>query len=362
MNKPSPAPQPPSLGRAAKPFAATDAAHALVRAAEQVGWDIATPVKFLRQVQHVEYGLSAEMEFAAILRWLGWCGFVHRLSEDVLQDPARSRWNVPDLFAVFSTGGDTCSALIEVKTSEGAVLEFKKSYLERLQAYADLMKQPLLIAWRPRILGFWILFDPHIAQPVGNESLKVNFGDAIKNDLMSVLAGDYYIVPEEGAGLRLEYERIGEKKSTADGYEAIFRVSSAYLHDAAGVRIDNVPDSIVWAIFATVADRQKIADDSIVQSFVASGGLTRAQLVLRTAVGFSLNEEERIHWKAVGNNLASVLSCDSLLHDAEARFGTFMSYIFHQQPQEIPSFLPTNWRGRFASQRADLVVGRSTIG
>lgn len=51
------------------------------------------------------------------------------------------------------------------------------------------MKQPLLIAWRPRSIGFWILFDPGIAQPVDDESVAVDFGLAIQNDLMSVLAG-----------------------------------------------------------------------------------------------------------------------------------------------------------------------------
>ena len=47
---------------------------------------------------------------------------------------------------------------------------------------------------------------------------------------------------------------------------------------------------------------------------------SRAQLVLRTAVGFSLKDEEHIHWKIVGNNLAAVLSCETLLRDAQARF------------------------------------------
>jgi Holliday junction resolvase len=204
MNDPGPGqpltPQASSLGRTAKPFVATDAAHAVVRAAEQVGWDISDIQKFLRQVQHVEYGLSSEMEFAAILRWLGWCSFVHRLSEDMLEDPARSLWAVPDLFVVFSADNQICTALIEVKTSDGTLLKFKKSYLQRLQAYAELMKQPLLIAWRPRPLGFWILFDPRIAQRTDNESLEVDFGLALKNDLMSMLAGDYYITPKRGRG------------------------------------------------------------------------------------------------------------------------------------------------------------------
>ena len=292
------------------------------------------------------------MEFAAILRWLGWCSFVHRLSDDVLEDSARSLWTVPDLFAVFTVSGQTSSALIEVKTSQDMLLKFKKSYLQRLHAYAELMTQPLLIAWRPRAVGFWILFDPRIAQPSTDESVEIDFALAAKNDLMSILAGDYFIVPNEGAGFRFEYERIGEKKPMADGYEAVFRVSDAYLHDAAGVRSDDVPDSIVWTILSALKDNQEVHEDGFVQSFVASGGMTRAQMVLRTAVGFSLKDEERIHWKAVGNNLNAVMSCDGLLHDAESRFGTFMSYIFHLQPVEIPSFLPAGWRGRSAKGKA----------
>lgn len=343
-----PTPERPQFGRAAKPFAETDAAHAVVKTAERLGWNISDPEKFLRQVQHVEYGLSAEIEFAAILRWLGWCRFVHRLSEEVLEDPAQSVWQVPDLFAVFRAGDQTSSALIEVKTSDDTVLKFKKSYLQRLRAYASLTNQPLLIAWRPRSIGFWILFDPAIAQPANDEFVIVEFGQAIKNDLMSLLAGDYYIIPAEGAGLRLEYERISEKEPTEDGYQALFRVSEAYVHDASGIRADDVPNSIVWAILSTVKDGQEAHEDRIIQSFTASGGMTRAQLVLRTAVGFSINGEERIHWKAVGKNLDAIVRSDDLLHDAQARFGTFLRYIFHQQPQEIPSFIPATWKGRAA--------------
>ena len=72
--------------------------------------------------------------------------------------------------------------------------------------------------------------------------------------------------------------------------------------------------------------------------------MTRAQLVLRTAVGFSLKEGQRIHWKTVGKNLDSVLTRDVLLREAQARFGTFVQYVFHQQPQIMPPFVPQNWR------------------
>jgi hypothetical protein len=236
--------------------------------------------------------------------------------------------------------------LIEVKTTDTLELTFKTSYLEKLHAYAELLKQPLLIAWRPRSVGFWMLFDPNVAESLDENLVRVSLDLAIKNDLMSALAGDFYLVPMEGAGLRIEAKRIGEKQPTHDGYKALFQISDAYFHDAAGTRVANAPNSIAWMIFSAMKENQETTDDGFNRSFVASGGLTRAQLVLRTAVGFSLNDEERIHWKMVGKNLDSFLTCDALLADAEARFGSFVQYILHQQPQNLPGFFPKSWQGR----------------
>lgn len=60
---------------AKRPFTSVDAAHAAVRIPEALNWNLADPQSFLRQAPHVEYRLSAEIEFAAILRWLGRCRF-----------------------------------------------------------------------------------------------------------------------------------------------------------------------------------------------------------------------------------------------------------------------------------------------
>ena len=276
------------LGRTLRPFNSPVAAHTLARVAEALDWNFSDPEAFLRRVQHVEYGLSAEIELAALLRWLGTCSFVHRLSEDALEDPSRSVWQVPDLFAIFSVGGQTCSALIEVKTTENHVLKFKKPYLERLQAYAQLLNQPLLIAWRPRAIGFWILVDPTHAEVIDEETLQLDFGAAVKNDLMSLLAGDFLIVPKQGAGLRFEAKRDSDKEPTENGYQAVFRIDKAYLHDGSGEAAEGVPDSIVWMIFSAMEEHQEVTDDGLVQSFITSGSMTRAQLVLRTAAGFPL--------------------------------------------------------------------------
>jgi Holliday junction resolvase len=332
------------LARAKQPFATTDAAHAMVRAAETMNWNLADIPSFLHRAQHVEYGLSAEIELAAILRWLGRCRFVHRLNEEVLKDPAHDTMEVPDLLAVFSDGVNTRAALIEVKTSDEMSLVFKRPYIEKLNAYAALLNLPLLIAWRPRRVGFWMLFNPSLAEPLDSARVQVSFELALKNDLMSILAGDFHLVPQAGAGLRFEIKRIGEKQPTPNGFQAMFQISDAYFHDAAKTRVAGVPNSISWLLVSAMEDHCDVGEDEIIQSFIASGGVTRAQLVLRTAVGFSLDDDQRIHWKAVGNNLDSILTCHALLADAEACFGSFVQYVFHQRPANVPSFVPETWQ------------------
>jgi hypothetical protein len=333
------------FSRTGKPFSGLNAAHSIVRVAEVLDWQFDDVDAFLRRAQHVEYGLSAEIEFAAILRWLGWCRFVHRLNIEAFRDPAYDSLEVPDLFAVFSAGDASCSALIEVKATEELTLTFKKPYLGKLRAYARLMNQPLLLAWRPRPIGIWILIDLNSAELLDDEHVQVSLERAFQNDLMSILAGDYVLVPKEGAGLRIEAKRTGEKTPTKDGYKAVFTISDAYFHDANRNRVPDLPESITWAILSVAKYDEEVTDEGLFQSYTASGGMTRAQLVLRTAVGFSAGENERIHWKNVAESLDSILTNEALLTDAQARFGTFMQYIFLQQPRQVPDFLPSTWKG-----------------
>lgn len=42
----------------------------------------------------------------------------------------------------------------------------------------------------------------------------------------------------------------------------------------------------------------------------------------------------------------TILSCSALLSDAQANFGTFVQYVFHQMPQTMPDFLPEDWPNR----------------
>lgn len=338
-----------TLGRVKVPFDLTSAAHAVARAAEALNWDFSDPEAFLRRAQHVEYGLSAEIEFAAILRWLGVCKFVHRLNEDRLADSTFTELEVPDLFAVFENAGTRISALIEVKSSEALELKFTRRYLDKLQAYAKQIGQPLLIAWRPRNVGFWVLFDPRIAK-TDSEDATVSFDLAIRNDLMGILAGDYSLVAMEGAGLRIVAKRISEKEPTEDGYQAVFEITEAYFHDSAGNKMPEVSAAISSLLLSTLQHDEHIDDDGIVKSFTASDGITKAQLVLRAAVAFPLKDDERIHWRAVSNKLDSILKSADLLAEAKQTFGTFVRYVLFQQPQNRPDFLSSGWTDLFRAE------------
>lgn len=331
------------FGRTRKPFDDVSAAHAVVKAMEECGYSVDDPDSFIRRVKNTEYGLSSEVEFATLLRWLGACPFVHRLDRESFADSTEATWAVPDLLAVFRSDQGGCSAAIEVKTTKGRTLRFRPDYLARLKAYADLIAQPLLLAWRPRDVGFWILVDPIHLHSTGDLDGKLEFEVAIKHDLMSVLAGDYYVVPRKGVGLVLKARRVSGKRETGDGYEAVFRIDDARFQNADGDTVRNLPDAIIWTILATAEERQNVTDDGFTQSFVASGSTTRAQYILRTAATFRLGENQRINWKAIGSNFDSFVTNEELSLQINNHFGSFIRYVFHQQPQKVPCFLPKDW-------------------
>ena len=318
-------------------------AHAIVRAMEECEYSVDDADAFLRRVKNVEYGLSAEVEFGAVLRWLGACPFVHRLQGETLADKAAFDWLVPDLLAVFKSGERTCSVVIEVKTTARETLRIKPEYVARLEGYARLVSKPLLLAWRPRNVGSWLLVDPLLMQSEGVLDGKLEFADAVPYDLMSVLAGDLHVVPRRGAGLFLQASRVSEKRATPDGYEAEYCVDSAQFRDAEGQLAKGVPDAIVWTIFASLEEHQNVTEQGFSQSFVATGGATRAQDILRTAASFRLKENEQIDWKAIGVNLDAVLSRSELGLQLGKHFGSFIQYVLHQRPRKAPSFLPDGW-------------------
>src|ERR1700677_1765318 len=117
---------PPQLKQ--PPFKLNQKAHEILQAIEACDYKLDDLGLFIKQVQQFDYGLTAEVEFATLLAWLDQCEMVHRLDQKVWSSERDSKWNVPDLFAVFRRGTDRFSAMIEVKTTNDMERDFKPDY------------------------------------------------------------------------------------------------------------------------------------------------------------------------------------------------------------------------------------------
>ena len=120
---------------------ADDSDRLIQEVPSELGWD-EDPKTIANKVKRLDQWLPAEDEFTAIRRWLGKARLLHR--HDQHQAPASSRdlYPVPDLLAEFEHGGP---ALMEVKSRSKQTLSFMPRYLDRLNAYAQLVNMPLLI-------------------------------------------------------------------------------------------------------------------------------------------------------------------------------------------------------------------------
>lgn len=156
------------------------------------------PKKVADKVKRLDQGLPTEDEFTAICSWLGKARLLHKLDQHQAPPSSRDLYQVPDLLAEFERSGPV---LIEVKSKTKQTLSFTPQYLDRLRAYAELVKMPLLIAWKHH--GIWMLFDIQRLTKA-QTNFNITLGDAMKENLLGVLAGDVAYKIASGAGVRLK--------------------------------------------------------------------------------------------------------------------------------------------------------------
>ena len=329
----------PGWVRKARPFEATNAGHLVSQVAEELKWNLDDLSKFIKRAQHVEFGLDAEVEFAAVISWLGKCRLVHRLDQKRFSSFDDTDAGIPDLFSVFENDSSQFKCLIEVKTKRSDTLCFKKEYLDGLQQYANLAGHPLLIAWKLHKLGIWVLFDPAIAKDT-NGKLVVEWDEAHKHNLLGGLAGDFAVSPFSGTKMTIECHRISEKEPHDNGYAANFAVMNVSFLDCNGNELPNVPAAILAILFTAVEYSETIDDDRFVMEFKSTALLTYAQSILRTVVGIHKNDDEKIHWNAVATDLDSILSRDDLLGAVQKFIGVTIRNLLYVHPPSWPNTIP----------------------
>ncbi len=319
-------------------------ARLIHEAIQQMGWS-ADPTLLVDRVKRLDLGLPAEDEFIFILSWLGKCSLAHKLDQSQFPPKSKDTYQVPDLLASFSTKVGPKLVLVEIKVTNKPKLKWKADYLGKLKSYSDLLGLPLLVAWK--FYGLWILVDAECFQKA-KTNFHLSLETAMKNNLMSFLAGDFAYVMKPNVGLHfvMKKEKLVEQKSTGKQSKEeqwLVRIEKAYFTNSEGTEFTNLPSGL-WPLFisAEPEGRDRVEDDYIYQSFVIpeNQGIKFAHSALPVLLNFSNDEQEKIHWrKQLEEHQYPV---ESKVFYAAAKAGIekkCMQYIFHVEPAEIPYFL-----------------------
>lgn len=305
----------------------------------ELGWD-EDPKKIASKVKQLDLGLPAEDEFTAVCSWLGKAQLVHKL--DQLQAPLTSRdtYQVPDLLARFD---DMRPVLIEVKAKKKQTLSFKPDYLNRLQTYANLVGMPLLIAWKHH--GIWTLFEAqHLTK--ADKNFNITLSDAMKDNLLGIIAGDvaYKIAPGAGIRLRVKKEQLlaVEENGETVTEQWQMRVDEVGFTVANGQPAEDL-DPDVTTLFTTwdLDESQTHSDTHIEFQFMAGEeGMMFGHMALVHLLNWTMPKGETINWRHAirrNNVVSNMTNFRRALERALQQ--KVVHLILHVQPHRWPDFV-----------------------
>lgn len=325
------------------PTAPQDAPRLIQDVIAELGWS-ADATTVAEKVRRLDIGLPCEDEFSVICAWLGKCQLLHKL--DQLQVPISSReeFQVPDLLALFSTQCIKSPVLIEIKSKNDDKLSFTADYLRKLKNYADLLKLPLLIAWK--FHGVWMLFEAKHLK-LAKKNFNISLNDGMVENLLGVLAGDVAYKIGAGAGLHLRFrkDKLIEREDSGDSATEnwLTTIDDVAFTDYNGVRRTDLGGE-VQSLF-TAWDLEKHEEDTgshFHLSFVAGQeGIQFAHTALVHLLNWESAYERQPHWRALLRReqvTANITNFTAALYTALDQ--KVVSHIFHQLPQTMPDFLP----------------------
>jgi Holliday junction resolvase len=327
------------------PFNDVNFAHQVIEAIGKVDNKIEDEQAFVNRLRHVEYGLNAETECSAILAWLGNCSIVHKISAEGYFP---ENMKVPDLFAVFEKNRQILRTCVEVKSTEDLKLRWTNEYYGKLQNYSNIMGHPLLLSWKVRPFGRWILLDPATPGLVKEE--RIDFRDSLSQNLMGIIAGDFTVFPKSGIGIHFDGKILKKEKISKTESNVNIKISGCFWGDSKRNKLRNLSQSEI-ALIMMLANNQYYNEKG---QTVKWGYITPdihsqeqnnvfAQDLLRFLVGFSKKDNERIAWRNVLQELNDIISRDDLLTELSSNIGSTVQCIFHQNPKTKSSLLDEEW-------------------
>jgi Holliday junction resolvase len=308
---------------------------------ETVGWD-ADPAAIADRVQRLDIGLPVEDEFAVLCSWLGKCELLHKLDQHQMPIISREKFQVPDILARFSTQVNGRPVLIEVKKKSSNTLSFKPGYLQRLQSYADLVGMPLLVAWKFHSL--WILFEPkHLKKAEIN--FNISFSDALKENLLGVLAGDIAYTIGSGAGIHLRFqkEELVSIEETEQGKNELWnmRIVEVAFTGRGGELVEDL-SSDVQSLFTTwdlEKHEEHEADHIWVRHVAGDEGIQFAHTALVRLLEWQQPHGAKLSWRRQARKEKLNTIGDFRKAVAKGLEEKIVQYVLDIRPHTTPEFL-----------------------
>jgi len=301
----------------------------------------ADPTQIAEQVRRLDHGLPTEDEFTAVCSWLGKTRLIHKLDQHQVPILSRMDYQVPDLLALYENSGPV---LIEVKSKKSPTLSFRPDYLARLQAYAVLLKLPLLIAWKYH--GIWTLFEArHLTK--AEKNFNIRFEVAIKENLLGILAGDvaYKIAPGAGVHFRFKKEKLLASEQAGEELNEQWQMRVDRLgFTSGGGKPEDTMDDDVATLFTTweLSEHQVHSESHIELQFVAGedDGMMFGHMALVHLLNWSLPQGEVINWRHAIRRKAVVSSMTNFTQALERALDQkVVRIVLSQQPQSWPEFV-----------------------
>lgn len=309
---------------------------------EQLGWQADTN-SIAQRVKRLNIGLPLEDEFSIICGWLGQCNIIHKLDQQQYPPPSKEKFQVPDLFANFSIrGGKSCSMLIEVKSCEKNVMSFTPDYYSRLNAYSNLMNLPILIAWKK--YGSWVLVSLTEFSKA-KKNFNLSFSDAMKNNLLSIVAGDFSFTPQVNSGVHLSFHKQDLIDTTENDGELQEQwkmvVDDVYFTNGDNKIIRGLSKEAQQLFFSwDLKDTQTHNETHIIMhNTVEEQSSLFAHMALTRLLSFR-NEDDSIHWRQHLGDYSAISDIENFRKGIEENLRAgIVKYIFDIEPCNKPDFL-----------------------
>jgi len=199
-------------------------ARVIQEIATKLGWNSDVDL-LIERIKQIDKGLVQEDEFIYLLNWLPNCISVSKIDQSSMPSSHSTVLGVTDLLAIFEIDGVRKSFLIEVKTSEKGKLSWSEKYVNKLKAYSELHNLPVLVAWKctDYLQPNWMLVSlddfqkPHL-------NYKLEYTDALKKNLLSKYARDYYVALYENFSLKLSFRKDKKIESVDNENEETWNV------------------------------------------------------------------------------------------------------------------------------------------